>query len=68
MPHYINQHKHSIKTYNSFDGEGVKIIEMKNIEVVWETEKYWTVSYVDKKGKKKEEKISKVFDMDLRNL
>ena len=23
-----------VKTYNSFDGEGVKIIEMKNIEVV----------------------------------
>ena len=64
----IQQHKQGIKTYNSFDGEGVKITEMKNIEVVGETEKDWTVSYVDKKGKEKKEKISKVFDMDLRNL
>ena len=64
----IDQHKRGIKTYSSFDGEGVKITEMKNIEVIRETEKSWTVKYTDRKGKKKEKEILKVFDIDFNNL
>ena len=64
----IGQHKKGIKTYSSFDGEGVKITEMRNIEVIRETKKSWIVKYEDGKGKKKEKEILKVFDIDFNNF
>lgn len=64
----LNQHKRGIKTYSSFDGEGVKITEMKKVRVEKETEKEWHCTYVDNKGKKRKKKIVKAFNIDLNNL
>lgn len=64
----LDQHKKGIKTYSSFDGEGVKITEMKKVRVEKETEKEWHCTYVDNKGKKRKKKIVKAFNINLNNL
>ncbi len=64
----IDQHKRGIKTYSSFDGEGVKITEMKKVRVEKETEKEWHCTYVDNKGKERKKRIVKAFDIDLNSL
>ncbi len=64
----IDQHKRGIKTYSSFDGEGVKITEMKNVRIEKETEKEWYCTYVDNKGKERKKRIVKAFDIDLNSL